>query len=202
MSEQAGRDDVERSVALFEAHLGRGTEGATDARKTLWSILTLRLPHQAGRSSFADAVQQLASENTRDERALEATYLLRALDIQGLLNSTVHSEIERHVVAIMERDLPALVALCDLAKHRQTFEKYEKLRGVNRLVEDKLSAFTTLPPDVDAIVSARQMLTRTLNDAFVKAAIHCRRCDTARNSSSKGRVRRPASLSRRSRCQD
>ena len=101
--------------------------------------------------------------------SLEASTLLRCLAWDAIDKSIRGASIERHVVTIVERALPEVSKLIGADKRRQTYEKIEALKGVHRHVEETLAPLLNLPIDIDAVLGARQLLTRILNDPLLRA---------------------------------
>ncbi|WP_066114197.1 MULTISPECIES: phosphoribosyltransferase-like protein [Sphingomonadales] len=162
----SGLEKVERLVAQLEDALDiEGKE--KDARTILRQALLARLPNPPESGSLADAIEALAEQGDA-QQSLEAATLLRCLARDSMVSSTRKGSIERPVVTIVERTLPELANFIGASQKRQTFEKYEVLRTVHGRVEEKLAPFVTLATDLDAIVGARQLLARTLNDPLLK----------------------------------
>ncbi|RVK88950.1 hypothetical protein CN150_31275 [Sinorhizobium meliloti] len=75
------------------------------------------------------------------------------------------------MVTIVERALPDLANFSGAVQKRQTYEKYEVLKAVHARVEEILAPFVNLPADLDAVLGARQLLARTLNNPLLSSKL-------------------------------
>ncbi|MBB6414291.1 phosphoribosyltransferase-like protein [Mesorhizobium sangaii] len=163
----SGLEKVERLVAQLEDALD-SEDREKDARTILRQTLIVRLPNSPESGSVADAIEALAAQGDAMQ-SLEAATLLRCLGRDAMVSSAREASIERPVVTIVERALPELASFCGAVQKRQTYEKYEVLKTVHGRAEETLAPFVNVPADLDAVLGARQLLARTLNNPLLKA---------------------------------
>ncbi|MER9362892.1 hypothetical protein [Mesorhizobium sp. M0500] len=166
MAVSSGLEKVERLVAQLEDALD-SEDREKDARAILRQALIARLPNSPESGSVADAIESLAAQGDAMQ-SLEAATLLRCL-ARDVVSSAREASIERPVVTIVERALPELASFCGTVQKRQTYEKYEVLKTVHGRAEETLAPFVNVPADLDAVMGARQLLARTLNNPLLKA---------------------------------
>lgn len=166
----AGNTDVakvERWVGELEDSLDRD-DAEKSGRKLLRQILLARVADAPAAGSVAEAVEVLAAE-VGPQHSLEAATLIRCL-ASDLFDGTAPAiSIERPVVTIVDRALPEVASLSGARDKRQNYEKFELIKNFHSRVEETLAPFRGLSPDLDAILGARQLLARTLNNPLLKA---------------------------------
>jgi hypothetical protein len=163
----SGLDKVEGLVAQLEDALAI-EDREKDARTILRQTLIARLPNPAEGGSVADAIEALAAHGDA-MLSLEVATLLRCLGRDGVVSSARETSIQRHVVTLVERVLPELASYCGATQKRQTYEKYEVLKAVHGRAQETLAPLVNVPVDLDAVLGARQLLARTLNNPLLKA---------------------------------
>lgn len=165
----SGLEKVEQLVAQLENAL-EGETSEKDARAILRQVLVARLPDPPESGSVAKAIEALATHGDAMQ-SLEAATLLRCLARDAMVSTTRETHTERLVVTIVERALPELARFTGASEKRQTYEKYEVLKSVHRDAEETLAPFISVPADLDALLGARQLLARTLNNPLLK--VYC-----------------------------
>lgn len=155
------------TIGLLESAIHAGD--VENARSQLLKLLELEIGEPP--TNIPEGVGHLAEIATSDH-ALNAAVLLRCLDVHGLIRPDDRRGLERPLVALVQKALPAVAKACHLEAKRQTFEKYDELALVHRRCLETLGEFEALQPDIEIIASSRQMLTRALNDNLIKAYCH------------------------------
>lgn len=167
MSENAEVAMVERWIGELEESLDRDNAEA-DSRKLLGQILLARVDNAPEPGSVAEAIEALAAE-VGPHHSLEAATLIRCLG-SGIFHGTPPAiSIERPVVTIIERALPEIASLSGARDKRQNYEKFQLIENFHSRVEETLAPIHSLSPDLDAILGARQLLARMLNNPLLKA---------------------------------
>ncbi len=99
-----------------------------------------------------------------------AILLVRSLGVDGLLpENTQSNQIQRKLVQLVENALPDFCKEYAIAERKQTFEKFEIIRGIHKNILDKLKPISEVPASVERIKFSKEDIFRTLGNKIIKS---------------------------------
>jgi hypothetical protein len=171
------------SLQVTEAQLRRFTHPDQVAATTGCALGAIRLTLSElcvgtraviDNSSLADMIE--AANSSFDGKRDAALFLVRCIGVPGAVPEGdqvgVGQQLPRKLVALFEHGAPDLVDFLRLNERKQTVEKYEVLRNVQRQCVEHLDIFRRLAADPAEFASRRQEIFRTLNTKFLKAYLN------------------------------
>lgn len=160
---------LEGATASVELALRPGTPLAVgEGQREFLRLLSIRVTNGAV-LPLDEALLQFARIAT-PQHGVESTGLLRIMGAGGpVLPGGVSGEVTRAIISIVERANPDLASLIGLPDKRQTFERYESVRGVHHRACEALAPFDALQADLDGLLASRRMLARALGDSLVRS---------------------------------
>jgi len=165
--------------SILEETLGRFQTGSSDPAEVLvglnnvFVVLNASARACPATATLSDRIEAVA--RTGEHRRALGLILIRCLGVYGAIPETeveVGLFFRRRALALFEQAIPDLMEQFRVGEEKQTIDKIEKLRGVQRHCEELLSVFCNLPSDPKEFVSRRQEVLQRLNNKFLKAYLN------------------------------
>lgn len=163
-----GLEEAEQRLAKLEAYLHEKPTDSIVTQKLLARVLTSRLDCSESDLTLEKAIDSIAKAEI-GQFPFEATALIRCLGLEDMKATLSDSSIHRPILSIIEKWCPEVCREVALGERRQTYEKMEIALTIHMQVERELAPFLALTADLDLVINARPMLSRSLHSRLVKS---------------------------------